>query len=152
MRCLNEQQVQSHVAIAGWLLVAYCALNLIGGLVASALVMLGGVFFTQLGPAVNDAEATRIFAVLSSLTALTAGLIAVLTIGLALPALIAGIGLLRRKTWARIFSVIVSVFTLMVFPVGTFIGLYVIFVALQDAAEAYFTQPSMRAQVAPQPG
>ncbi len=154
MKQLNEQQMQTHVPIVGWLFIAYSILNMIGGLIAFALIMSGSWFWTQLGqlePAVSDPEATRVFAIFNTLTVLTAVVIGVLVIGLAIPALIAGLGLLARKSWARIFGVIVSVFMLFGFPVGTLIGIYAIFVLMQDAALNYFVSPPRRLQTAPHP-
>jgi hypothetical protein len=151
MKQLNEQQLQTHVPIVGWLLITYSILNMIVGLFAFAFIMSGSVFFTQLGPAVNDPEATRIFSVLTTLTTLTATLTGVLVIGLAIPALVAGIGLLARKSWARIFGFIMSVFMLIVVPIGTLIGIYTILVLMQDAATTYFASPPARLQTALHP-
>jgi hypothetical protein len=149
MKQLNERQLQTHVPIVGGLLIAHSILNIVLGLFAFALIMSGSVFFTELGPAVNDPEATRIFSVFNTLIALTATVIGALVIGLALPALVAGIGLLARRSWARIFGIVVSVFTLCAIPVGTLIGGYAIFVLIQDAAPGYFASPPDLRQTAP---
>lgn len=154
MKQLNEQQLQTHVPIVGWLFIAHSLLNMVGGLIAFVLFMSGSWFWTQLGQlesAVYDPEATRIFAIFNNLTVLTAIVIGVVVIGLAIPALIAGIGLLARKSWARVLGVIVSVFMLFGFPVGTLIGIYAIFVLMQDAALDYFAPPPRRLQTAPHP-
>ncbi len=154
MKQLNEQQLQTHVPIVSWLLIAYSILNMIGGLVAFAFIMSGSWFWTelgQLGPAIYDPEATRIFAMFTTLTTLTAILVGTLVVGLAIPALVAGIGLLARKSWARVFGVIVAVFMLFAVPVGTLIGIYAIFVLMQDVAINYFASPTRRLQTAPHP-
>jgi hypothetical protein len=41
---------------------------------------------------------------------------------LALPGLVTGFGLLKRKPWARVVALIVGVLKLLSFPPGTFIG------------------------------
>jgi hypothetical protein len=151
MKQLNEQQLQTHVPIVGWLLIARSVLEMVGGLIAFVLIMSGSAFFTGLGPAVNDPEGTRVFSVFSTLIALTATLIGALVFGLAIPGLIAGIGLLARKSWARVLGVIVSAFGLVSFPIGTLIGAYAIFVLLQDAAVGYFATPKQRLETAPRP-
>jgi hypothetical protein len=61
-----------------------------------------------------------------------------LMVVLALPGLIAGIGLLRRKEWGRILAIIVGVFDLLNFPIGTLIAVYSFYVLFQDAATPYF--------------
>lgn len=43
---------------------------------------------------------------------------------LSIPGLIAGLGLLRRKEWARILALIVSAISLLNFPLGTAVGVY----------------------------
>lgn len=151
MKQLNEQELQTHIPIVGWLLIARSALEMVGGLIAFALIMGASWFWTELGPAVNDPEATRIFAMFAALTALTATLIGALVFGLAIPGLIAGIGLLARKSWAQIFGVIVSALGLVSFPIGTLVGIYAIFVLLQDTAAGYFATPKRRLETAPRP-
>ena len=59
---------------------------------------------------------------------------------LALPGLLAGIGLLKRKSWARILSLVVGFFNLFNFPLGTALALYTFWVLLQDDGE-YFIVP-----------
>ena len=151
MKQLNEQQLHTHVPIAGWLLIAHSMLGVIAGLFVFALIMSGSWFLTELNPVVNDPEGTRIFTILTTINTFTAILIGGLVIGLALPALVAGIGVLARKSWGRILGIIVSVFALMSFPIGTLIGIYAIFVLIQDEATNYFASPPARLQSAPHP-
>ena len=154
MKQLNEQQLQVHVPIVGWLLIANSLLQMVVGLFVSALIMSGNVLWAelgQLGPAVNDPDALRIFQVFNTLTSLTAILIGALVIGLAMPALAAGIGLLLRKRWGRILAIIAAVLGLAGIPIGTLIGIYAIFVLMQDAATNHFASPPARSQTAPQP-
>lgn len=154
MKQLNEQQLQTHVPIVGWLLIVYSLLNMVGGLIAFALFMSGSWFWTQLGqlePAVNDPEAIRVFAMFNTLTVFTAVVTGVLVIGLAIPSLVAGIGLLARKSWARNLGVVASVFMLFVIPIGTLVGGYAIFVLMQDTATNYFASPPARMQSVPRP-
>jgi lysylphosphatidylglycerol synthetase-like protein (DUF2156 family) len=151
MKQLNEQQLQTHVPIVGWLLIARSVLEMVGGLIAFALVMGTGVLLTDLGPMVRDPEAVRVFPMVASLLALTPTLIGALVFGLAIPGLIAGIGLLARKSWARVLGVIVSVLGLVSFPFGTLIAIYALFVLLQDAAAGYFATPKQRLETAPRP-
>jgi hypothetical protein len=144
MKQLNEERLQTHVPITGWLLIAYGILGVIGGLIAFALIMSGSVFWTQLrqvGAEANDIDAVHIFGMFNTLIELTAILIGGLVIGLSIPALVAGIGVLARKSWARILGVIVAVFALINFPIGTLIGIYAIVVLMQDAALHSFASP-----------
>ena len=48
------------------------------------------------------------------------------------PTLIAAIGLLTRKSWAMLFSVIVGCLKLFSFPIGTALGVYAIWIYSED--------------------
>ncbi len=153
MKQLNEQQLQTHVPLTGWLLIAYSLLQMVGGLAAFAVFMFGSLFWTQLGQmdtAARDPEAVRMFAMFNTLTVLMAVFIGVLVIGLAIPALVAGIGLLAHKAWARVLGIIVSVFMVLNIPMGTLVGAYALYVLMQDAATRYFSSPPARLQAMPQ--
>lgn len=72
------------------------------------------------------------------------GLIAKILAGfiflLSLPGIIAGIGLFKRKEWARILTLIVSVLDLVNFPIGTAVGVYSIWALVQPEVVEQFKQ------------
>ena len=51
---------------------------------------------------------------------------------ISIPGLIAGIGLLKLKNWARIVTLIISAIDLINIPFGTALGIYSIWVLVQD--------------------
>ena len=55
-----------------------------------------------------------------------------------IPGVIAGIGLFNRKEWARILTLVLSVFDLIRFPVGTAIGVYSIWALIQPEVVEQF--------------
>ncbi|MGB7294853.1 MAG: hypothetical protein WBC70_04625 [Candidatus Aminicenantales bacterium] len=57
---------------------------------------------------------------------------------LALPQVIAGLGLLKRKEWARILTLIVSFFHLISFPLGTALGVYSFIILLKPETVKLF--------------
>ena len=62
---MNEQQLQTHVPIMGWLLIAHSLLQMVLGLFAFALIMSGSVFWSELGqmdPWSMTLRGVRIFA------------------------------------------------------------------------------------------
>jgi tRNA A-37 threonylcarbamoyl transferase component Bud32 len=61
---------------------------------------------------------------------------------ISVPDIIAGIGLLKRRGWARILTFILAVPDLINFPIGTAIGIYVIWVMLSDETVKLFAQAS----------
>jgi hypothetical protein len=58
------------------------------------------------------------------------------------PGLIAGIGLLKRRNWARILALILAIPALMIIPIGTAIGIYVIWVLLNEETAKLFAHAS----------
>jgi hypothetical protein len=67
---------------------------------------------------------------------------------LSAPGIAAGIGLLKRKSWGRFLAMVVGVLGLLNFPVGTLIGVYMLWVLMQDSAAEYFGGYTMTAQPA----
>ena len=55
-----------------------------------------------------------------------------------IPNLIAGVGLLRQKPWARVPAIILAVLALTSFPVGTAVGLYALWVFGQKDTDQVF--------------
>ena len=61
---------------------------------------------------------------------------------LSVPDIIAGIGLLKRRSWARILAFALAILGLMQIPIGTAIGIYIIWVLLNDETIKLFAQAS----------
>jgi hypothetical protein len=59
---------------------------------------------------------------------------------LSIPGIIAGIGLFKRKEWARILTLIISVLDLINFPIGTAVGVYSIWALVQPEVVEAFKQ------------
>jgi hypothetical protein len=134
MNHLNQRDLQLHVNVLGWLYILGHAIFLvIGGFLF--------VFLTGIGVASGDAQASTILGLVGTFVG---GIMAVL----ALPGMAAGYGLLTRKNWGRILAIIVAVLNLLNFPLGTIIGLYALWVLLQEAANEYFA-PSKLAPTVP---
>jgi len=125
MNQLNQRDMQQHVTILGWLyIIGHVFFIVIGGFVF--------VLMTSIGFFIRDPEALPILSIVGTWTALFLAV-------LALPGLIAGYGLLKRKMWGRVLAIIVAFFGLINFPIGTAIGVYALFVLLQNAAAEYFS-------------
>jgi hypothetical protein len=61
---------------------------------------------------------------------------------LSLPGVIAGVGLLKYRPWARILTIVLSALNLMNVPFGTILGIYGLWVMLSDAGSRLFVQGS----------
>ena len=116
--------MDKHVTVVGSLHIGYSALGILAGLVL--FVLLVGIGFLA-----DDQEALNILTLIASVV----GVFLVVT---AIPGIIGGIGLLKRQAWARILLLILSVFDLFAIPIGTALGVYTIWVLLQDETEQLF--------------
>jgi hypothetical protein len=94
----------------------------------SVLCILIGLFlFTLLagiGFLADDEEASVVLVAVGSF-------LAFFLLILSIPGIIGGIGLFKRKEWARILVLVLSVMQLINFPIGTGIGIYSIWVLIQ---------------------
>jgi len=57
---------------------------------------------------------------------------------LSIPKIIAGIGLLKKKEWGRILTLIVSFFSLLNFPLGTALGIYSFVILIKEETTQLF--------------
>ena len=57
---------------------------------------------------------------------------------LSLPDLIAGIGLLKKKEWGRIFTIVVAFLNLVCFPFGTALSIYSLVILFNNEAAQLF--------------
>jgi hypothetical protein len=128
MNPINERDMQQHITILGWLYIVGHAIFLVVG----AFVFLLLINIAALS---GDAEAMTVLSIVGTSVGL---LLAVLGI----PGVIAGYGLLTRKPWARILTLVVGILGLMNFPLGTAIGVYTFWVLTQPAATEYFGAPA----------
>ena len=60
---------------------------------------------------------------------------------LSLPGVVAGIGLLQYRPWARILTIVLSALNLMNIPLGTILGIYGLWVMLSEDGSRLFAQP-----------
>jgi len=66
-----------------------------------------------------------------------------------LPSFIAGYALLKRKTWARVASIIAAVVETMSFPLGTAVAIYSFWFMFSDAGKALYAQDYARSPQRP---
>src|SRR5947208_2401757 len=123
--------MDTHVKVLGVLHIAMSAVGLLVAIVV--LLVLGGA--AGIVGASGDPDA-RIAIPYIGITAVA---VATFTIALSLPGIVVGIGLLRFRPWARILGIVLSVFDLILVPIGTIVGAYGLFVLFSKDAERLFT-------------
>jgi hypothetical protein len=124
MDVLSKKELETHITVVGWMQILNGLLGILVGAFLATLIL--GV-----GAAIEDPIVLRIMAVTASALG---GLLFVLSI----PGVIAGIGLLRRASWSRVMALVLAVFELVLFPTGTLLGGYTIFVLVQRAVPEVF--------------
>jgi hypothetical protein len=117
--------MQQHITILGWLYLIFGALGLLGGL----FVLLGAGIAGVAAGAQGEAGAGLLAGGIMLFVAI---LVAVLSV----PNLIAGWGLLKRKSWSRILAIVLGVISLISIPIGTLLGIYTIWALTKPESQA----------------
>lgn len=132
MSQLDETALDVHVKVVGWLFIVTNALLL-------SIGVIGLLFMFGIGILAQDLTSFQVLGVIG-----TMGLVLLTILGL--PGIIAGVGLLQRRVWGRVLALVLGILGLTAFPVGTLIGVYAIFVLLQNSASTYFGEAPVRKQ------
>jgi hypothetical protein len=83
------------------------------------------------------------------LASIIGGVFAVIMAIAALPNLLAGYGLLKRRQWGRVLAIIVAVIDLPAFPFGTALGIYTLSILLHAETQALFSERRIVPQQSP---
>ena len=127
--------METHVKVLAVVYIVFSALGTLAAFIVAAVFGLAGVA-TAAGAAGRDAAIALPIIGLTG-TALSAFLLAV-----SLPGLVAGIGLLKYRPWARILTIVLSALNLINFPLGTLVGAYGLYVLLsEEGARLFKTLP-----------
>ena len=83
-----------------------------------------------------------------AILSIIADVLAIVFIVISVPGILAGMGLYKRKEWARILTLILSVIEIFSFPFGTAIGIYSIWALIQpETIAAFGNNSSIKEQV-----
>jgi len=116
--------MEKHINIVAALQIGLSIFNLlIAFLIFTVLKLVGGF--------VDDANGATILS-------LIADVLAIVFIVISVPGILAGMGLYKRREWARVLTLILSVIEIFSFPFGTAIGIYSIWALVQPETIAQF--------------
>jgi len=115
---IYSQNMEKHVNILGSLFLTFSILMIIGGFVANHFIPMAGEIS-------GDSTAMRV-------TSIIGGSISILLFTLATPGIICSYGLLTKKSWSRVFGIILSCLSLLSIPFGTIIGIYGLWVLFKE--------------------
>jgi hypothetical protein len=110
--------MEKHITVTAALHIGYGILSLLLGLVLWIGLIGAGLMSA-------DPDAIRVLSFIGTLVGLFLLIVSV-------PEIIGGIGLLKRRPWARILLMVMSVLELIRIPLGTALGVYTIWVLVQD--------------------
>jgi len=114
--------VEQHIRILGWLYVVFGALGILVGVFVFLVMGIAGAASGEAGAALA-AGGIGLFVAL---------LIAVMS----LPSVIAGWGLLKRKSWSRMLAIVLGAISLISIPIGTALGIYTIWALTKPESQA----------------
>lgn len=112
--------MKAQVELVGILHIVYSSLGILIAIACFAL--LSGIGWIS-----GDETAMGVLGLIGMFIAFFLGI-------LSIPGIIAGIGLLKLKPWARILAIIVSCLDLFHIPFGTALGVYTLYVLMNDEA------------------
>ena len=126
-RPLARGRVESHLRTLAICWMAYSGLRLLGGFFVTGFT---SFFFGGFGSYWNPHVPFFVPGLIRTLGGLlmASGILGV----------IAGWGLLERQSWARILAIVLGIFTLVHFPIGTALGIFTLWVLMpQESAREY---------------
>ena len=124
---MENSKMRKHVSVVAVIQIAFGALGLIGALALNLVFDFAGSFVH------DDEVATMVMNAMKLILPITIGFFSVLK-------LVGGIGLLCYKNWARYFVIVLAAIGCLNIPIGTLIGVYSLWVLLQDETIKLFTE------------
>ena len=124
--------MHTHIKVLAVLQIVYASIGIAIGI---GLLMIFGGAAAIVGLSADPSESLVAVPIITAVGTLAAGFFLLLS----LPRLVAGIGLLKYRNWARILTIVVSGVGLFDVPVGTALGIYGLWVLLTREGAALFS-------------
>jgi hypothetical protein len=122
--------MDTHVKVLGVLDIALSCCGLLGAVVL--MLIFGGVMGIVGASGDSDARVAMPFIGITGMALVSFLLV------LSIPGFIVGIGLLKRRPWARIAGIVLSIIGMTAIPIGTVLGIYGLWVLLSKETEQLF--------------
>lgn len=126
--------MESHKRILGIIYIVTGILLLMG-------MMMVSMFFSMMLPWLLDSVSADDQWVFTWLIPFLRAVAIFICVFIALPSLLAGWGLLNQKSWAMLLALVVGCLRLFSFPIGTAIGIYTIWVYVEDNRQRQNERP-----------
>lgn len=118
--------METHVKLLGIFYTVLGALGLLGS---------GILFIILVGAGLISGDGEALF-----VTTLVGTILGFLITMVSLPGVICGMGLIQRKSWARVMVLVLGVVNLAYFPLGTALGIYTLWVLIHHDVEPVFAK------------
>lgn len=122
--------MEQHVKIVAVLNIVLGGLGVCGALFF--LLVFGGL--AGIAGSSGDADAQAGAAILGTIGGIASFFIALVSV----PSIIAGVGLLKFRDWARILTIVISILNLISIPFGTAVGIYGLWVLFNKGTAPLF--------------
>jgi hypothetical protein len=123
--------MDKHITLVGILHIAYRAIAIIGAIVLFILAY-GFNFVMRIVSNFDHSDMQEVTPEVIGFIQIILTIIGICIIVFAVAGIIGAIGVIKRKEWGRITLLIVSFFSLLSIPFGTILGIYSIWVLLND--------------------
>ena len=121
--------MDKHINVIAALRIGFSILGLIIGIIAYIILYV-------VGNTTSDYDAQIVLPII-------ANILMAFFLLMCVPGIIAGIGLFKKKEWARILTLILSVLDLVNIPVGTALGIYSIWALVQPETVEIFKKNNL---------
>ncbi|MGA3287632.1 MAG: hypothetical protein ABSD46_09410 [Bacteroidota bacterium] len=123
--------MEKHITLVGILNIVYRSLAMIGALILFALAF-GFGYLMEFISRFDRNEMHEIPSEVLNIVPIILTFVGVLIMIFSIAGIIGAVGVLKKKEWGRITLLIVSFFSLLSIPLGTILGVYSIWVLLND--------------------
>jgi hypothetical protein len=134
----QSSNMSGHLQLVAWFNIVLGSIGILVGLCVFGFFSLLGVgipYLNHMDPQIDRFPFRLFFPGLGAL-------ILIFLVILSLPQLVGGIGLLKKRSWARILIIIASIFGLFHFPFGTILSIYSLWVLFSLGGEELFLKPA----------
>ena len=130
---------RDHAKLLGllfWILTAFQLV--IVGLIGIFYIFFFGIMFSQMPQGRDDPPPEIILPIIIVVVAF----ILLTTVAFAIPKIVAGYGLRKEKSWAKVWAIIACCMAVMNVPLGTAVGVYGLVFLFGENGKAYFDDPN----------
>jgi hypothetical protein len=129
--------MEKHISLVGILNIVYNALGIIGAFVLFAIAI-GFRYFFELISRCGHHGMDEIPPEVMDILPFILSIIGILILTFSIIGIIGAVGVLKKKEWGRIIMLVTSFFNLIRMPLGTVLGVYSIWVLLNDETIRFF--------------